>query len=90
VKLLDRYVVRNFLQAYVYCIAGFISIWLIFDVSDNISTFIDDHSLTITFRSRGSLNIILRRFPRSWSFSCLFRFCSRSSSVSDGCRARMK
>src|SRR6266481_9367900 len=43
VKLLDRYVVRNFLQAYVYCIAGFISIWLIFDVSDNISTFIDEH-----------------------------------------------
>ena len=41
VKLLDRYVVRNFLQAYIYCIVGFISIWLIFDVSDNISTFLD-------------------------------------------------
>ena len=41
-KLLDRYVIQNFLQAYVYCIAGFISIWLIFDVSDNISTFIDE------------------------------------------------
>jgi LPS export ABC transporter permease LptG len=26
-----------------YCIAGFLSIWLIFDVSDNISTFIDEH-----------------------------------------------
>jgi lipopolysaccharide export system permease protein len=43
VKLLDRYVVRNFLQAYIYCITGFISIWLIFDISDNISTFIDEH-----------------------------------------------
>lgn len=42
-RLLDRYVTRNFLQAYVYCIAGFVSIWLIFDVSDNISTFIDSH-----------------------------------------------
>jgi lipopolysaccharide export system permease protein len=42
-RLLDRYVVRNFLQAYVYCIAGFISIWLIFDVSDNISVFIEAH-----------------------------------------------
>ena len=40
--LLDRYVIRNFLQVYLYCIAGFISIWLIFDVSDNISTFIDE------------------------------------------------
>jgi LPS export ABC transporter permease LptG len=43
VKLLDRYVIRNFLQIYIYCIAGFISIWLIFDVSDNISTFLDAH-----------------------------------------------
>src|SRR6202165_4791 len=42
-RLLDRYVIRNFLQAYFYCIAGFLSIWLIFDVSDNISTFIDEH-----------------------------------------------
>ncbi len=41
-KLLDRYVLRMFLQAYVYCIAGFISIWLIFDISDNISTFVDE------------------------------------------------
>ena len=42
-RLLDRYVIRNFLQAYIYCIAGFLSIWLIFDISDNISTFIDEH-----------------------------------------------
>ena len=41
-RLLDRYVLRNFLQAYFYCIAGFISIWLIFDISDNISTFLDE------------------------------------------------
>ncbi|PZR75719.1 MAG: hypothetical protein DLM73_04885 [Chthoniobacterales bacterium] len=40
-RLLDRYVLRYFLQAYIYCIAGFISIWFIFDVSDNISTFLD-------------------------------------------------
>jgi lipopolysaccharide export system permease protein len=43
VKLLDRYVSRNFLQAYIYCIVGFISIYLIFDISDNISTFLDQH-----------------------------------------------
>jgi lipopolysaccharide export system permease protein len=43
VRLLDRYVLRNFLQVYLYCIAGFISIWLIFDISDNISTFIEEH-----------------------------------------------
>jgi LPS export ABC transporter permease LptG len=42
VKLLDRYVLRTFLRAYAYCIAAFISIWLIFDISDNLSTFLDD------------------------------------------------
>src|SRR2546423_13899192 len=41
-RRLDRYVLRYFLQAYFYCIAGFISIWFIFDVSDNISTFLDE------------------------------------------------
>jgi lipopolysaccharide export system permease protein len=41
-RLLDRYVLRHFLQAYFYCIAGFISIWFIFDISDNISTFLDE------------------------------------------------
>src|SRR5437764_9765415 len=40
-RRLDRYVVKYFLQAYVYCIAGFTSIWFIFDVSDNISSFLD-------------------------------------------------
>lgn len=41
-RLLDRYVLRIFLRAYLYCIAAFVSIWLIFDISDNISTFLDD------------------------------------------------
>lgn len=31
----------HFLQAYFYCLAGFVSIWFIFDVSDNISTLLD-------------------------------------------------
>jgi len=44
VKLLDSYLTRNFLVAYLYCILGFISIWLIFDVSDSISTFLDQHA----------------------------------------------
>ncbi|HVF72204.1 MAG TPA: LptF/LptG family permease [Chthoniobacterales bacterium] len=40
-RLLDRYVLRHFLQTYLYCIAAFVSIWFIFDVSDNISAFLD-------------------------------------------------
>lgn len=41
-RLLDRYVLRAFLRAYLYCIAAFISVWLVFDISDNASTFLDE------------------------------------------------
>ena len=40
---LDHYVVRNFLQPYLYCIIGFLSIWLIFDISDNSATILEGH-----------------------------------------------
>jgi lipopolysaccharide export system permease protein len=40
-RLLDRYIVRNFLQPFGYCIFGFLSIWLIYDLSDNSSTIFD-------------------------------------------------
>ena len=43
-RLLDRYVLRNFLQPYIYCILGFLSIWLIFDISDNSSTIFDQRA----------------------------------------------
>ncbi len=40
-KLLDRYVLRNFLEPFVICFFGFIAIWLIIDLSDNGPDFID-------------------------------------------------
>jgi LPS export ABC transporter permease LptG len=43
-RLLDRYIVRNFLQPYVYCIVGFLTIWLIFDISDNSSIIFDENA----------------------------------------------
>ncbi len=43
-KLLDRYVLRNFLEPFLICLAGFIAIWLIFDYSDNSNDFIQAHA----------------------------------------------
>jgi lipopolysaccharide export system permease protein len=43
-RLLGRYIVRNFLQPYLYCIIGFLSIWLIFDISDNSSIIFDENA----------------------------------------------
>src|SRR5437667_9780664 len=74
-RLLDRYVIRNFLQVYLYCIAGFISIWLIFDVSDNISTFIDEHIglfLVIRYYATQIPQVFIILLPVSLLLSLLF------------------
>jgi LPS export ABC transporter permease LptG len=74
-RLLDRYVLRNFLQAYVYCIAGFISIWFIFDISDNISTFLDERisrSLIAKYYLLQAPQILVVLLPVALLLSLLF------------------
>src|SRR5438477_11336343 len=74
-KLLDQYVIRNFLLIYFYCIAGFISIWLIFDVSDNISTFIDEHIgllLVVRYYATQIPQVLIILLPVSLLLSLLF------------------
>ena len=38
--ILDRYVLKKFLTPFFYCFFGFIAIWFIFDLSDNLQDFI--------------------------------------------------
>jgi LPS export ABC transporter permease LptG len=38
--ILDRYVLRKFSVPFLYCCAGFIGIWFIFDLADNLQDFI--------------------------------------------------
>ncbi len=74
-RLLDRYVIRNFMQVYFYCIAGFISIWLIFDVSDNISNFIDNHiavSLVVRYYATQIPQVLIILLPVALLLSLLF------------------
>jgi len=40
-RLLDRYILRNFLVPFLLCFFGFLAIWLVFDFSDNASDFIE-------------------------------------------------
>ena len=37
---LDRYVLRKFSVPFLYCFAGFVGIWFIFDLADNLQDFI--------------------------------------------------
>ena len=85
-RLLDRYVIRNFVQVYFYCIAGFISIWLIFDVSDNISSFIDEHIslwLVVRYYSTQIPQVLIILLPVSLLLSLLFALgrMSRSNEI---------
>src|SRR4051812_38239744 len=43
-RLLDRYVLRNFFEPFFLCFFGFLAIWLIFDLSDNGPDFISEHA----------------------------------------------
>ena len=40
VRLLDRYLLRNFLLPFTYCVLGFLSIWLVYELGGNANNFI--------------------------------------------------
>ncbi len=42
--ILDRYVLTKFLVPFLYCLFGFIAIWLVFDLMDNVGDFIEGHA----------------------------------------------
>jgi len=40
-RILDRYILWNTLLPFLYCFLGFLSIWLVIDLSDNLGKFLD-------------------------------------------------
>ena len=85
-RRLDRYVTIYFLQAYFYCIAGFVSIWFIFDVSDNISTFLDQRisrMLILKYYLTQVPQILVILFPVALLLALLFSLgrLSRSNEI---------
>src|SRR4051812_48748448 len=42
-RILDRYVIRNFVEPFLLCFFGFLSIWLVFDLYDNGPDFLEYH-----------------------------------------------
>ena len=39
-RILDRYVLKKFALPFLYCVLGFVGIWFIFDLSDNLPDFL--------------------------------------------------
>jgi len=42
--LLDRYIIRNFVEPFLICFCAFIAIWLIIDLNDNHQDFLEAHA----------------------------------------------
>jgi LPS export ABC transporter permease LptG len=42
--ILDRYLLQKFLTPFFYCVSGFISVWLIWDLSTNLPDFLSGHA----------------------------------------------
>ena len=85
-RLLDRYIIRNFLQPYVYCILGFLSIWLIFDLSDNSSTIFAERApflLVVKFYWTQIPQVMVILLPVSLLLALLFALgrMSRSNEI---------
>ena len=43
-RILDRYILKNFLLPFLYCFLGFIAIWLLIDFTSNMGEFMDSKS----------------------------------------------
>jgi LPS export ABC transporter permease LptG len=43
-RLLDRYVIAKFAMPFLYCFVGFLAIWFIFDLADNLQDFMEGHA----------------------------------------------
>ena len=42
--LLDRYLLNKFLVPFFYCVVGFISVWIVWDLSSNLPDFLSGHA----------------------------------------------
>lgn len=40
-RILDRYVISKFAMPFIYCFVGFLAIWFIFDLADNLQDFME-------------------------------------------------
>jgi len=80
-QLLDRYILIRVLQPFLYCVVGFVGIWLIFDLSENAPTFLENKaplSLLVEFYLRRVPEIILISLPVGVLLAVLYTFTQMS------------
>lgn len=82
-RILDRYVLQKFLLPFCYCVLGFIGIWFIFDLSDNLPDFLQGKaSLGVLLEYYGSQipEIIVISLPIGALLALLYSLAAMSRS----------
>jgi lipopolysaccharide export system permease protein len=80
-QILDRYILFRVLLPFIYCVVGFVSIWLVFDLSENAPTFLENEaplSLVAEFYILRAPEIILISLPIGILLATLFAFTQMS------------
>lgn len=81
--ILDRYVLRKFLVPFFYCFAGFVGIWFIFDLADNLQDFIHGNARfdqLVYYYSTQVPEIIVIALPLATLLALLYSLAAMSRS----------
>jgi LPS export ABC transporter permease LptG len=81
--LLDQYVLKKFAIPFLYCIVGFIAIWLVWNLSTNLPDFVQGHasfSTLIYFYSTQIPNVIVQSIPVGTLLALLYSMTQMSRS----------
>ena len=80
-QILDRYLFIRVLQPFLYCVVGFVSIWLVFDLSENAPAFIQNKaplSLVVEFYLLRAPEILLMSLPIGLLLALLYTLTQMS------------
>jgi LPS export ABC transporter permease LptG len=80
-QTLDRYIFFRVLLPFIYCVVGFVSVWLVFDLSENAPAFLDNKaplSLLVEFYVRRAPEIILMSIPIGLLLATLYTLTQMS------------
>jgi len=80
-QILDRYIFLRVLLPFLYCVVGFVSIWLVFDLSENAPAFLDNKaplSLVVEFYLLRAPEIILISLPIGLLLAVLYALTQMS------------
>lgn len=81
--ILDRYILRKFFVPFLYCFVGFIAIWFIFDLSDNLPDFLQGRaslSLLVEYYASQIPQIIVICLPIGLLLALLYSLTAMSRS----------